>query len=216
MAAARVKGSRRSSKGVQRLPPTWAVSAHTRPEPPERRCTCDGPLSERSRRAADTGLDGRPVVYRYLPSHTGACRYLPLYAVTYPGGSMVAVSPEHMASLAVKALMLAGQRGIVVGGAAKLCADMLTQDELKAYAAAVRRGGGWRTPGAMRYAGNFLLPMEDAPLRAARALPPFILPGKPHAPREGTRSPPPPPRRCQPPPGPSLPLPARCRPLCFA
>merc|ERR1712137_281949 len=51
-------------------------------------------------------------------------------------GSMVAVSPEHMVALAVGALKAAGQRGIVLGGNAKLAVDMLKDRELLDYAAA--------------------------------------------------------------------------------
>mmetsp|Transcript_22974 Transcript_22974/g.61194 ORF Transcript_22974/g.61194 Transcript_22974/m.61194 type:complete len:579 (-) Transcript_22974:108-1844(-) len=54
-------------------------------------------------------------------------------------GSMLAVSPEHMTCLAVRALRRAGLRGVVLGGWAKLSAEMLEgqpdSEELKAYAA---------------------------------------------------------------------------------
>ena len=56
-------------------------------------------------------------------------------------GSMIAVSPEHMACLAVRSLMIASKRGIILGGFAKLHASLLASadaedaDELIAYAA---------------------------------------------------------------------------------
>jgi len=54
-------------------------------------------------------------------------------------GSMLAVSPEHMACLAVRALRRTGLRGVVLGGWAKLSAQMLQgqpdSEELQAYAA---------------------------------------------------------------------------------
>jgi len=50
-------------------------------------------------------------------------------------GSMVAISPEHMAELAVRALMLAKMRGIILGGWAKLHAGLLKDQSLVEYAA---------------------------------------------------------------------------------
>merc|ERR1712137_525260 len=50
-------------------------------------------------------------------------------------GSMIAQSPEHMADLAVRALMLANKRGIVLGGWANLHAGLLTDQSLIDYAA---------------------------------------------------------------------------------
>jgi sterol 3beta-glucosyltransferase len=49
-------------------------------------------------------------------------------------GSMVATSPQHMADLAVRALMISGRRGIVLGGLAKLHAGLLTDQALVDYA----------------------------------------------------------------------------------
>jgi sterol 3beta-glucosyltransferase len=53
-------------------------------------------------------------------------------------GSMVSVSPEHMTALAVKALQLAGMRGIILGGFAQLNESMLRghpdEKELREYA----------------------------------------------------------------------------------
>merc|ERR1712224_1013155 len=53
-------------------------------------------------------------------------------------GSMVAVSAEHMACLAVRSLMKAKQRGIILGGWAELDADKLRgqadSEQLEAYA----------------------------------------------------------------------------------
>lgn len=43
-------------------------------------------------------------------------------------GSMMAVSPEHMADVAVRALKLSGLRGVVLGGWAKLNLDKLPED----------------------------------------------------------------------------------------
>jgi len=60
-------------------------------------------------------------------------------APVYMGwGSMVAVSAEHMACLAVRSLMKAKQRGIILGGWAELDADKLRgqadSEQLEAYA----------------------------------------------------------------------------------
>lgn len=50
-------------------------------------------------------------------------------------GSMIAVTPEHMADLAVRALMLSQKRGIILGGWAKLHAGLLADQALIDYAA---------------------------------------------------------------------------------
>jgi sterol 3beta-glucosyltransferase len=50
-------------------------------------------------------------------------------------GSMVAVSPEHMADLAVRTLMLSKKRGIILGGWAKLHPGLLADRALIDYAA---------------------------------------------------------------------------------
>lgn len=50
-------------------------------------------------------------------------------------GSMVSVSSEHMARLAVEALKLAGQRGIILGGWASLSPQLLADTpDLQAFA----------------------------------------------------------------------------------